>query len=212
MKKLFLVLSFLCVPMMALAATGKATIKGTAPDSTISGEATLTEKDGGIEVEVQVANAPVGKHGFHIHENGSCEDMGKAAGGHFNPEKVDHGFLPKDGHQHAHVGDMGSIDIDQDGKGTLKLFMPGLTLAQGTYAVVNKAIILHENVDDFSQPTGNAGGRIACGIIESTNAEGASIQSNKNQAIVYTCPMHPEVRQSMPGTCPKCGMALEVSK
>ena len=147
-------------------AEGKAVIKGTAPDSKILGEVTLVEKNDGIELEAKINNAPAGKHGFHIHENGSCEDMGKAAGGHFNPDNVEHGFLPKDGHQHARVGDMGSIEIDESGTGILKVFMPGLRLQEGKYDVANKAIILHEKVDDFSQPTGYTGGRIGCGIIK----------------------------------------------
>jgi Cu-Zn family superoxide dismutase len=151
----------------AFAAQGKAVIKGTAPDSKISGEVTFTEENGGLTVNAQVANVPPGKHGFHIHEKGSCDDTGKAAGGHFNPDKVSHGFLPKDGRAHAHAGDMGNIEVGQDGVGTLKMFLPGETLKDGPYAVSGKAIILHEKEDDFTtQPTGNAGGRIGCGVIE----------------------------------------------
>ncbi|GEM_PF-284990 len=149
------------------AAVGVATIQGTKEGSPIFGQATVTEKDEGIELDVRVANVPdPGKHGFHIHEIGSCADEGKAAGGHFNPVKVDHGYLPKDGHEHAHAGDMGNIDIAEDGTGALKIFLPGVYLKDKEPSVLGLSVILHEKVDDFGQPTGNAGGRIGCGIIE----------------------------------------------
>lgn len=78
---------------------------------------------------------------------------------------VPHGDLLKDGFQHAHAGDLGNIEIGPDGKGTLKKVIPGLTLKEGKYGVVGRALILHEKEDNFGQPTGNAGGRIACGVI-----------------------------------------------
>ena len=108
---------------------------------------------------------PAGKHGIHIHENGSCEEGGMAAGGHFNPLGVPHGFLPRDGYSKAHAGDLGNIDIDDEGKGSLEIFLIGLSLSEGNKNVAGLAVILHEKEDDFNQPTGNAGGRIACGKI-----------------------------------------------
>ena len=160
---------FACVVLAgsAFAAQGKAVIKATAVDSNVSGDVALTEANGGLTVEVKVANLSPGKHGLHFHEKGSCDDIGKAAGGHFNPDGVSHGYLPKDGHEHAHAGDMGNIEVGSDGTGTLKIFLPGVLLNEGKYAVLGKSIILHEKEDDFGQPTGNAGGRIGCGIIES---------------------------------------------
>jgi Cu-Zn family superoxide dismutase len=166
MKKLFIVFAFLLLPNLSLAAQGHTMLKGTAANSAISGHVMLKEAKGGITLTAEVTNVPPGKHGFHIHENGSCAEAGKAAGGHFNPDKVEHGFIPKNGHMHSHAGDMGNITINKDGKGTLKIFLEGLTLSEGKYAVNGKAIILHEKEDDFGQPTGNAGGRIGCGIIE----------------------------------------------
>ena len=149
-----------------LAAQVKVALNPTNDQSNISGEVALTEEDNGLTVEATVANVSPGKHGFHFHENGSCEEGGKAAGGHFNPDKVEHGYLPKDGHGHAHAGDMGNIEVGADGSGTLKVFLPGVSLEQGAYAVAGKAIILHAKEDDFGQPTGNAGDRIGCGVIE----------------------------------------------
>ena len=91
------------------AETGKAVLQGTAPDSKISGTATLTDTDDGLKISVQVANVPPGKHGLHIHQFGDCSDTGKAAGGHYNPDGVQHGYLPKDGFDAAHAGDFGNI-------------------------------------------------------------------------------------------------------
>lgn len=150
-----------------LAAQGKAVITGTTPDSKIEGWVSLVEVPEGLKVEAEVKNVAVaGKHGFHIHENGSCDDEGKAAGGHFNPDGVQHGLLEKDGHEHSHAGDLGNIDILEDGTGKLSEILPGLSLSEGKYNVIGKSVILHEKEDDFGQPTGNAGGRIGCGIIE----------------------------------------------
>lgn len=143
-----------------------AKIQATDPNSSLTGEVHFTQVAGGLQVDAEVFNVPnPGEHGFHIHEGGSCDDMGKAAGGHFNPMGVQHGFLPKDGMAAAHLGDMGSITIDDKGHGTLSVFLPGLALLIGTHTVHDRAVILHEKADDFSQPTGNAGGRIGCGII-----------------------------------------------
>jgi Cu-Zn family superoxide dismutase len=144
-----------------------ALIKGTAPDSPILGTVKLSETDKGLLVQADIQNVPnPGPHGFHIHENGSCDEMGKAAGGHFNPDQVMHGMVMKDGLEHAHVGDMGNIVVDVNGTAKLSIILPDVTLENGKYNVDGLAIILHEKTDDFSQPTGNAGGRIACGIIE----------------------------------------------
>ena len=147
------------------AETGQAVLQGTEPGSKISGTATLTDTDDGLKISVQVANAPPGKHGLHIHQFGDCGDAGKAAGGHYNPDGVQHGYLPKDGFDAAHAGDFGNLEIGPNGSGTLELTIAGLSLSEEAYSVGGRAVILHEKADDFGQPTGNAGGRIACGPI-----------------------------------------------
>ena len=147
-----------------------ARITGTSPNSKLSGSAVVTPTATGIHVMVELANAPVGKHGLHIHEYGNCGETGKAAGGHFNPDKVPHGFLPKDGFVHAHAGDLGNIEVGPDGHGRLELTIPGLTLTDtGQYNIAGRAVIVHEKEDNFGQPTGNAGGRIGCGVIPATS-------------------------------------------
>ena len=170
MKKIgILVLgSWLVVTGNAWAAKAKAEIRGTSPDSPVSGTATFEDTDKGLAVNVEVMNVSPGLHGFHIHEKGSCDDKGNAAGGHYNPAGVQHGLLPKDGFTGAHAGDFGNIEVGADGKGTLQLVVPDLTIQGGKYDVAGHAVILHEKEDDFGQPTGNAGGRIGCGVIEAS--------------------------------------------
>ena len=150
---------------VASAETGRAVIQGTSEGSSVSGMATLTDTAEGLTVSIHVTGVSPGQHGWHIHQFGGCGDGGNAAGGHYNPEGVQHGFLPKDGFTKAHAGDFGNIDVGPDGTGSLELTLPGLSLSGGTYSVGGRAIILHEKTDDFGQPTGNAGGRIGCGTI-----------------------------------------------
>lgn len=140
-------------------------ISSTSNPSENLGEVSFTEKPTGLKIHAEFTNAPSGKHGFHVHENGSCADSGKAAGGHFNPEGVKHGYLPTDGFTDAHAGDLGNVTIAEDGTGSLDLTIAGLSLEDGRYAIANRAMILHEKEDDFGQPTGNAGSRIGCGVI-----------------------------------------------
>ncbi|MCA9407406.1 MAG: superoxide dismutase family protein [Candidatus Omnitrophica bacterium] len=147
-----------------IGAKAVAQILGTAEGSSINGTVEFVETENGVQVSANVAGVAAGKHGIHIHEYGSCDDSGKAAGGHYNPKEVQHGYLPKDGLDSAHAGDMGNIEIDDQGNGTLSVELPGLSIAS-VKNIAGRAVILHEKEDDFGQPTGNAGGRIACGAI-----------------------------------------------
>lgn len=169
MKNKTLLLALLSLPFLipsAFAAKAEAVVKGTAEGSPISGTISFEETGGGLKMNAEVSGLPAGKHGFHIHENGSCADAGKAAGSHFNPDKAQHGLLSKDGFTGAHAGDLGNIEIAADGTGKSEATLQGLSLSEGPYDVTGKSVILHEKEDDFGQPTGNAGGRIACGVIE----------------------------------------------
>jgi len=142
-----------------------AELKPTQEGSPISGKVSFMETDEGLKINAIVENAPPGKHGFHIHEKGDCSNQGNAAGGHFNPDNVPHGDVGKQGFQKAHAGDLGNIEIGADGKGKLEKVIPGLTIEKGKYGVAARSVILHEKEDNFGQPTGNAGGRIACAVI-----------------------------------------------
>ena len=156
----------LCGASMAQAESAKAAFKPTAESSAgLSGTATLTDTAGGLQVTVELTHVTPGQHGVHVHQYGQCSDGGNGAGGHFNPDNVTHGLLPKDGLAKAHPGDLGNIEVGPDGSGTLSVVLPGVSLSGSKYAVAGRAIIVHEKPDDFGQPTGNAGGRIACGPI-----------------------------------------------
>lgn len=146
-------------------ATGVAEIKGTSGGSTVSGMITLQEVPNGIKITAMLTGVPPGQHGFHIHEFGSCADAGKAAGSHYNPTSSPHGQIVKEGIGHAHAGDLGNITAGPDGKASLDALVPGITLMGSSMAVAGRAVIVHEKADDFSQPVGNAGGRIGCGPI-----------------------------------------------
>ncbi|MGG6296039.1 superoxide dismutase family protein [Leptolyngbya sp. AN02str] len=156
---------YLGVQGQALAATmATADIHDTG-NGALSGQATFTETETGLIIRAQVANAPVGFHGFHIHEGERCEDGGKAAGGHYNPDGVKHGKLVTDGFANAHAGDLGNLVIGLGGSGTYQQEIPGLRLTEGAHAIANRAVIVHEKMDVYVQPTGNAGDRIGCGVI-----------------------------------------------
>lgn len=155
--------------LVALAAPGdtaEAVIHSTDSEQVAMGIAELTETNDGLVIQADFIAAPAGLHGFHVHAEGSCADGGQAAGGHYNPADVPHGYLPEDGFDAAHAGDLGNVEISEDGTGLYALSMPGLSLRGGSYPVADHAFILHADADDFGQPTGNAGGRIGCGVIE----------------------------------------------
>ena len=143
----------------------KATIEARS-DSTVTGTATFTElSTGGVRVHVHIEKALPGTHGLHIHEKGDCSDPKAAsAGGHFNPGGMPHSG-PMDMKRHA--GDLGNIEIKANGSGDLDITSDLLTVKPGPNSVVGRAVVFHEKADDLkTQPTGNAGGRLGCGVIQ----------------------------------------------
>ena len=145
--------------------TAKATLEARS-SSTVSGWAMFSEQyAGGVKVVVHVEKAPPGTHGLHIHENGDCSNPeAKSAGGHFNPGTMDHAGPMDEKH---HAGDLGNIEVKADGTGDLEIVSKMLTVKEGPNSVVGRAVIFHEKADDLkTQPTGNAGGRLACGVIK----------------------------------------------
>ncbi len=133
--------------------------------SKLAGTATLTETDGGVHVTLSVSGVtPGGDHGAHVHEKGDCSAPdGASAGGHFNPAGNEHA-LPTVAKRH--LGDLGNLTIGKDGKGSLDITIPGANLKPGDpNSFAGKSIIVHAKKDDGGQPTGNAGGRIGCGVI-----------------------------------------------
>jgi Cu-Zn family superoxide dismutase len=132
--------------------------------STASGTVQLTQlADGSVEVKVDLTGVPAGVHGFHIHEKGDCGDNGNAAGGHYNPMGTPHAGPDAAAH---HAGDFGNVTAGANGEVHTSFTTRSVTVEDGTATAVGHAIILHANPDDLTtQPTGNAGARIACGVV-----------------------------------------------
>ncbi len=145
--------------------TARATIESRT-GSAVTGTATFTElPTGGVRVRGHIEHASPGTHGLHIHEKGDCSDPeAKNAGGHFNPGGMPHAG-PKEMKRHA--GDLGNIEIKADGTGDLDITSDLLTVKPGPNSVVGRAVVFHEKADDLTtQPTGNAGGPLGCGVIQ----------------------------------------------
>jgi len=134
--------------------------------SNVKGWATFTDRStGGVAVVVHIENAPPGTHGLHVHDKGDCSAPdASSAGGHFNPGGMPHAG-PTEAHRHA--GDLGNITIEANGTGHLEIVTDLLTVKPGPNSVVGRAVIFHEKADDLqTQPTGNAGGRLGCGVVQ----------------------------------------------
>lgn len=132
------------------------------------GTAVVTQTNGGVKIDVNVAQLPPGTHAFHIHAAGKCEvpDF-KSAGGHFNPAGKQHG---KDNPNGPHAGDMSNFEVGADGTAKFSAVNTGVTLDEGANSLFHEggsAFVIHEKADDYkSDPAGNAGNRIACGVIQ----------------------------------------------
>lgn len=131
------------------------------------GEARFFQEDDGIRVELSASGLTPGEHGAHIHMTGRCDPPDfKSAGGHWNPAEKQHGLENPRG---AHFGDMPNIEVGADGTGTLGYTIAGATLEGGDNPLFDAdgaAMVIHAGPDDMkSDPAGNAGGRIACGVI-----------------------------------------------
>ncbi len=135
-----------------------------ASGSEVSGTVTFTQAENGVRVVAEVRGLDAnGTHGFHVHEFGDCTAPdATSAGGHFNPTGAPHGGPTDD---HRHVGDMGNLESDAQGVAKLDYIDPLIEL-NGPNSIIGHAVIVHEKADDLkSQPTGDAGGRIACGVV-----------------------------------------------
>jgi Cu-Zn family superoxide dismutase len=133
--------------------------------NTVSGTLTFTTMGNGVHVRGTVTGlAPNSTHAMHIHEFGDqSSDDGTSAGGHYNPEGHPHGAPTADQH---HAGDLGNITADASGKATVDMMVNGVSIAGMTDPIVGRGVVIHAGVDDMkTQPTGNAGGRIAVGVI-----------------------------------------------
>jgi Cu-Zn family superoxide dismutase len=151
----------------ARAVTAKASIISTSGMEI--GTATLTQNANGVQIALHVTGLPPGVHAVHIHETGICDAAGKfdSAGGHFNPGGKTHGKLSENG---PHAGDMDNQTADANGVMNVTIVDPRITLTDGPNSVFDangSAIVIHAGTDDYmTQPSGAAGGRIACGVIK----------------------------------------------
>lgn len=144
-----------------------ATLSGTKADTTLNGTV-MFEKDGNevkMHLELTVPSKANQSVAVHFHAMSDCGDMGKMAGGHWNPTNEQHG---KWGTGSFHSGDIGNITLDGTGKGTIDVKTNRWTLGGDTTTnIIGKTIIVHSGVDDYkSQPAGKSGERIGCGVIK----------------------------------------------
>lgn len=132
------------------------------------GRAVLSEDAEGVRIVLEVHNLPIGAHAFHIHGIGKCEGPDfQSAGGHFNPHGKKHGRKNPEG---AHAGDLPNLSVGEDGTGRGEWIAAGVTFGPGNHSLFHldgTALVIHANPDDdVTDPAGNAGARIACGVIE----------------------------------------------
>ncbi|MGN6462262.1 MAG: superoxide dismutase family protein [Pseudolabrys sp.] len=131
------------------------------------GEANLTQTKNGVLIRLSVKGIEPGEHAFHVHAVGKCEAPFTSAGGHFNPASHKHGLEAPEG---AHAGDMPNLHVPQDGTLTVEVFNTMITLAKGqpnsVFDADGSALVIHAKADDNkTDPAGDAGDRIACGVV-----------------------------------------------
>jgi Cu-Zn family superoxide dismutase len=152
-----------CFAAAAQAQTATAALTPT-QGNTAAGSVTFTQNGDKLSVNAKITGLSPGGHGFHIHEKGDCSAPdATSAGGHFNPTNKPHGSPDAPDH---HAGDMPMLQADASGNATLTTELSGLAIGAGATGIVGKSVIVHKDPDDYkTQPTGNSGARVACGVI-----------------------------------------------
>jgi Cu-Zn family superoxide dismutase len=155
-----------CMVLPAAAQTGKAAIKNANGGDV--GTAEMTQTPAGVLIKLSVKGLPPGDHAFHVHAVGKCEPPFESAGPHFNPANKKHGLMATDG---PHAGDMPNLHIPAGGELVVEVLNNSVTLEKGkpnsVFDTDGSTLIIHAGVDDYkTDPAGNAGGRISCGVIQ----------------------------------------------
>ena len=137
------------------------------PEGKVIGTAEITSLVNGVKIRLDVKGLSPGEHALHFHETGSCQGPKfDSAGGHFTPQKTKHGFNEPGG---PHIGDMANLVVGADGRAQVEVINISVSLGDSESSLLKSggtALVIHEKADDYkSQPAGNAGARIACGVI-----------------------------------------------
>ena len=130
----------------------------------VSGTVTFTEDADGVKVHAEITGLAPGNHGFHVHEFGDCSaEDASSAGAHFNPTNKPHAGPDA---AERHVGDMGNVEADASGKAKLEYVDHQISLTNDQQSAIGRSVVVHAKADDLkSQPAGDSGARIACGVI-----------------------------------------------
>src|SRR5215471_508054 len=176
MPRLLVMAAFVCLSAVGTVSTTYSVLQQSAQSAHADivngqgqkiGTATVQPSASGVRIDLEVSQLSPGTHGIHIHGVGKCEGPAFAsAGGHFNPTSKKHGKENPDG---PHSGDLLNIEVGADGTGKASLIDANATLGEGPNSLFHEggtALVIHEKADDYkTDPAGNSGARIACGVI-----------------------------------------------
>ncbi len=149
-------------------------------DSDVRGQVRFQQSSDGLRVTGRIEGLTPGKHGFHVHQYGDLSDAteGKSAGGHYAPKGQPHG-RPED--EQRHVGDLGNIVANEQGIASIEI-MDDVIELNGETSILGRALVIHSGEDKFTQPSGDAGSRVAFGVIGVGEGEARSRESASNDA------------------------------